>query len=190
MREIRESSVPNRRLGMTVGVLVVALLAAMLVVSPAATANPFRGSDTLATFEGETIDLRRGWGDATVCVVDEEGTTCYRTREDADEALTGDSTEGDSLVTTMDQWCWVRLFSSTGYSGREVEITVKGRWVSLSNLGFDNQTSSYRIGSCNSSFTSLSNGGGTLYPGDTSAWGNASSMLSGWNNRVSSVRIH
>ena len=61
--------------------------------------------------------------------------------------------------------------------------------LNLSTYGFDNDTSSYRVGACASTFWAGASGSGSVYPGPTGANASASSMLSGWNNVVSSVYI-
>lgn len=56
-----------------------------------------------------------------------------------------------------------------------------------SAYSFANRTSSYQIGNCSSVFRDSS---AVAYSGNTSAGASASSMLSGWNNRVSIVYIY
>ena len=68
-------------------------------------------------------------------------------------------------------------------------LSTRSLWLNLSAYGFDNLTSSYRVGACSVYMAENSSGGGSWYPGNTSAGAQASAMLSGWNNRVSSVYI-
>ena len=83
----------------------------------------------------------------------------------------------------------LRLFANTGYGGTELDMVVNGTWLNLSTWGFDNQLSSYQVGACSTHLAENANGGGSWYPGSTSAGAQASSMLSGWDNRVSSVYL-
>lgn len=61
-------------------------------------------------------------------------------------------------------------------------------YIGLSGYGFDNVTSSYQVGGCAATFYDTAGGTGT-YPGSTGAGASASSMVSGWDNRISSIRI-
>lgn len=82
----------------------------------------------------------------------------------------------------------VRLYSGANHSGSLLNVTAQYTFVNLSSHGFDNITSSYRIGGCNAGLYGGANGA-SPYPGNTSAGVSASSMLSGWDNAVSSVYI-
>jgi hypothetical protein len=68
-------------------------------------------------------------------------------------------------------------------------LTSRGAYINLSTYGFDNDTSSYKVGACASYFYDGAGGGTPLYPGTTTANSSATSMLTGWDNRVSSVYI-
>lgn len=82
----------------------------------------------------------------------------------------------------------LRPYDLSGYSGTVLVILDRSLWTNLSSYGFDNRTSSYKVGACSSYFAEKSSGGGGWYPTSaTQAWNPASSMQSGWNNRVSSV---
>jgi hypothetical protein len=83
----------------------------------------------------------------------------------------------------------LRLYRAPSYGGSVLYLTNRGTYIDLSSYGFDNDTSSYRVGACDSNFYAGSNGGTPLYPGPTSANSSAASMLSGWDNVVSSVYI-
>lgn len=200
MRDSGEKALSSRRLGWVTAAVATALVAT-LMINPSASAGtiveaskPAASSET-ATFEGKSIQLGSDWGDANVCVVTENGTECFRTVEEADGASREASFSllmgGGAQTQSMGAWCWVRLFDLTGYGGQELWLQVHNVWLNLSLWGFDNKTSSYRVGSCDSVFYSGSSGSGTKYPGDTDAWGNAPSMFSSWwDNRVSSVLIY
>lgn len=81
----------------------------------------------------------------------------------------------------------LRLYDGTGQTGAVISLSTRGTSVSLSAYGFDNRTSSYRVGACSSTFYSGVSTG--VYGGNTAANASASSMLSGWDNVVSSVFI-
>jgi hypothetical protein len=83
----------------------------------------------------------------------------------------------------------LRLYADAGYGGRELDFYDRGYWQNLSTWSFDNQLSSYKVGACSVYLADGAGGGGSLYPGNTSAGHNEASMLSGWNDRVSSIYI-
>lgn len=81
----------------------------------------------------------------------------------------------------------IRLFDGTSFGGTVVNISTTGAVVSLSTDGFDNLTSRYKAGAC---VSKLYSGIGTgLYPGNTAANSQAASMVSGWDNTISSILI-
>ncbi len=64
------------------------------------------------------------------------------------------------------------------------------QWINLSPFGWNQRTSSYKVGPCASYFADYANGGGAWYPTYlTEAYDRAPSMISGWDNDVSSVYI-
>ena len=73
---------------------------------------------------------------------------------------------------------------------RSYILTTRGTIHNLADYGFDNATSSYRVGGCPAVFFSLANFGGAAYPGFTGAFAQYASMIAGWNNVVSSVYIY
>jgi hypothetical protein len=83
----------------------------------------------------------------------------------------------------------LRLYADAGYGGRELDFYDRGYWQNLSTWSFDKQLSSYKVGACSVYLADGAGGGGSLYPGNTSAGHNEPSMLSGWNDRVSSIYI-
>ena len=79
----------------------------------------------------------------------------------------------------------LRLYDGTSFGGQVVSFTTTGSLVTLSSYGFDNKTSSYKVGAC---AATLYNGIQTSpYPGNTGAGAQATSMLAGWDNTISSV---
>lgn len=139
-----------------------------------------------ADFEGQQISLSEDWGEAHACVIAPDGARCYRTEAELDAAEGG--IEPGDMAPMAACSSKLRLYDGTSYTGDVLELQVKGVYLNLSNDGFNNRTSSYKVGGCSSEFYDTT-GGSTLYPGNTSAWAQASSMQSGWNNSVGSVYI-
>ena len=144
-----------------------------------------------ASFEGRTIDLSNGWGEAAACATDGATTRCFRSEADMDRFLAVDApaqlktSEGATSFSGCSTA--LRLYDGSGFAGSVLNVSISGVWVNLSTYGFDNRTSSYRVGACSSYFAENASGGGAWYPGNTAAWAQASSMTAGWNDRVSSV---
>ncbi len=171
-----------------------------LVASPssvgASDADP-----TQARFEGRSIDLSRDWEEATACVELPDVVDCFRTEEQlleayphlgrtpapaAQDSTAGSGAQGFAASCSSS----LRLYRGTSYSGSALYLTSRLTYHNLSSYGFDNDTSSYKVGACSASFFAGSNGGGSTYPGSTSANSQSTSMVSGWNNVVSSVFIY
>jgi hypothetical protein len=181
------------------------LIMAALALTPLATAQAI---DTVATepasdrepwiadYEGTEIDLRFGWDTARACATDGVETTCYDTEAEMTAALglpTGapetTAPTGTSGMRRIACDSYLRLYTGTNYTGSILALTTRGVVLNLSSYGFNNVTSSYRIGGCSSTFWDLSSGGAPVYGGATWAWASASAMNGGWDNRVSSVYI-
>lgn len=174
------------------------LLAATLLVgavavpdaSPAVADQPGPGDMvTPAWLEDHWIDMASGWEDAVACSVEPTGNTCYRTMAAFNAAVAPTPVKG--LVALAASYCGsqVRLFDGTSYTGTAISLNIRGANINLSAYSFDNVTSSYKIGACDSEFFMGANGSGSLYPGNTDAGAQASSMVTGWSNQVSSVYI-
>lgn len=161
-----------------VGIGLVAVSASTTGVS-AADASPGQ----IATFQGRTFDMSRGWGQATACTITDTGASCYRSETEMDSAIAADLPASRALSCSTS----LRLYDGTGQTGAVISLSTRGTSVSLSAYGFDNRTSSYRVGACSSTFYSGVSTG--VYGGNTAANASASSMLSGWDNVVSSVFI-
>lgn len=138
----------------------------------------------IASFEGRPINLAESWEEATACTTDGVTARCYRSEAEMD-AIEGRADDGLARACTPT----VRLWSNTGQSGQVLKITSQYTNVDLAPLGFDNITSSYKVGGCNSYMYDGAGGGAPQYPGTTSAGASYSSMASGWDNRVSSFYI-
>lgn len=164
-----------------------AAFAVMATHAATATASPpdDEREGIIASFESDRIRLADGWGEAHACFSDDEDTRCYRSEHEMDraEAIEQSGTDVQSTCSSS-----LRLYSSTGYGGSVLALSTRYVTISLESYGFNNVTSSYRVGACSSRFYDT-NSGGTAYPGNTNAGVSASSMLSGWNNRVGSVYI-
>lgn len=151
----------------------------------------------VAEYEGDEIDLRFGWETARACATDGVTTTCYDTEAEMTAALgsvaaaTPDAAapQGSSGLLRASCSSYLRLYTGTNYTGSVLALTTRLWVLNLSDYGFNNVTSSYKVGGCSSTFYDLSNAGAPIYGGGTGAWAQSATMNSGWDNRVSSVWI-
>lgn len=175
------------------GVRALVSLAFVACVSwPGASAAAETGRGVIASFEGGWINLARGWGEATACTSDGLTTQCYRTEAEMDAAsgqVVGTSLRTVTIVPLVACSSSLKLYRLTSFGGAVLQLTSRGTYTNLSPYGFDNDTSSYQVGACTAYFYDGANGGTPLYPGTTTANSSATSMLTGWDNRVSSVYI-
>jgi len=191
-------------------VAVAMLLAATSVAASAtATANT-SASPVSAVFEGRPIDLAAGWQGAQSCLVWPEALStveCFSTEAllrarvvELGGTIPGQqrlsaarpTTTGAASTASSSSSCssFVRLYDGVFYTGASLWLSSRSTWLNLSALGFDQRTSSFKIGACSAYFADYSNGGGAWYPTwATQAWDVAPWMASGWNNDVSSVYI-
>jgi hypothetical protein len=146
----------------------------------------------IATFEGERIALADGWGQAGACVVDVDGTRCYRTEAEMDEreglSIERQRRSGEFFAASTCSSS-LRLYQNAGFGGSVLHFSTQHTYINLWGYGFNNVTSSYRVGACTSYLYDGSNGGAPIYPGSTSPYSSASSMVSGWDNRISSLYV-
>ena len=152
----------------------------------------------IANFEGRKIDLARGWRGATACVVwRQQGILdCFRTRAEG-KALVDQLNAGRAPAAAnggdeaYGYQCGgpLELYRNTWWGGQAIWFYDEGYWQNLGDYGFDNATSSYAVGPCYAHLAENNWGGGWWYPGDTSPYGSAAWMSSGWDNRVSSIFI-
>lgn len=179
-----------------------AALAATALVAPAAVAEELRAGalpDGHAWFEGQVIDLSDDWGDAKACLVwrDADTVECFRTDRQMDAAvdriedntLTAQATDGFATAAAACS-SWLYLYEHTYAGGRALQFRDRAAWQNLSAWGFSNRTSSFRTGACPVALNSLANGGGAYYPGTTSAYHYERRLVSGWDNRISSIYIY
>lgn len=167
-------------------------LMAVVLALPAGAKGEESGSE-LALFEGETINLIDGWGDAKACLVwdSESVVECFRSEAmlleranqlEGSRAVGGVSAASTSCSTSL------KLYDGTSYTGSTLYLYTRTQWINLSNYGWANRTSSFKVGACSAYFADYPNGGGSWYPTSyTQAWDQSASMISGWNNRVSSI---
>lgn len=175
-------------------------------VTPVFASSVAPAPSSIANFEGHPIDLAKGWGAATACLVARHLGVfeCFRTRAElavrraqiagaqvaapragaAPEAgLAGPYRDTTTCSASLD------LFSGQSYSGLELSLIDEGYWQELSYAGFDNTTVSFLGGACSFHLAQGDFGQGYWYPGDTGAWSFAYDMGS-WDRTVSSVYIN
>jgi hypothetical protein len=162
--------------------VVVALAA--FTITPAGAANA--GPGTRATFEGHSIDLSRGWGEATACAAIGTTTTCFRTEAAMRKWLS--QTPPVSALMSGCYWS-LNLYEHANHTGAVLYLAEQEYWINLADKGFNDKTSSYYIGACDSIFAEHTGGTGSWYPGNTTAWASSTGMAPGWNDRISSVYI-
>ena len=168
-----------------------ALLAAPAGAAGAPAAGAADATARYASFEGRTLDLSGDWGAAKVCMVwkGRGAAECFRTeaqQEARAQQLRSTSSSQQLLAacsTPLD------LYQYTNRGGRNLKFYDRGYWQNLSAYSFDNATSSYWTGACTAHLAENANGGGYWYPGDTGPNHIENSMRSGWDNRVSSIKI-
>jgi|GEM_PF-644253 len=198
---------PHRRSG-RFGTLLVMVAVALLVSVPVQAAArgdapPRWGAATPAKYGDRVIDLTSGWEGARACVVwpgvldqpecfDAEAEMNRRIAELEAEMSASVGSSGGGIAATTGASCasYLRLYDGTWYTGAVLYLRGRGQWFNLADYGFDQRTSSYVIGACSAWFADWRNGGGSWYPTSlTEAYDTAPSMLSGWDNDVSSVYI-
>ena len=168
--------------------LTLAAPASVFVGTPASGATEAGG--VTATFEGTAINLGDGWGDAQACIADASETRCYRTEDElalAESQTLAAPSAPAALLTSCSTS--VRLYSGTSYTGSVLYLSTQYYVYNLSNYGFNNITSSYKVGACSAYFYDGAGLGAPIYPGSTSAHSWSSTMAAGWDNRISSVYI-
>ena len=205
----------------TSAVTILTLLLVVALAAPAAAANDTqrrREAPGHATFEGRTIDLTRGWGDAHACVVwTRTGETdCFRTERAADAAVERrDRAEARTASAAMARTASARSIGAGGPSRglgdadawAQVTSTCVD-WLTLyEHSGFGGRSLRFRDRSVyqdladwgfanqTSSYqvggcaTTLRDSGWVGYPGATGRYASGWSMASGWDDRVRYLRI-
>ena len=154
------------------------------------------GDPASAIYGSETLDLADDWGTASACIELGAVTECYDTEADLlaahSEARGVGRSTARAVASASSVTCSssLRMYDGNSYTGGILYLNTRGVTHNLSSFGFDNVTSSYKVGACSTSFFSSPNLGGSVYPGSTGAWAQSSTMAAGWNNVVSSVYIY
>jgi hypothetical protein len=165
--------------------------ASAVMVGTPASATDARPT-TLARYGDHWIDMANDWESAKACTVGADGAFCFATERQLDAYLSSSTTavaSGVSIAAACSSS--LRLYDGVTYTGAILHLTTQWTIHNLSSYGFDNRTSSYKVGACSSLFYSGASGGGSLYPtGNTQAFDQFASMLTGWNNVLSSVYIN
>jgi hypothetical protein len=166
----------------------------LLIPTPHASAAAANPDPSIASFEGGHIDLRDGWGQATACTSDGVTTECFRTEKELDQYLAAEPSQNapvalDDIVIQSVCSTSLKLYANASFGGTVLALSTRLSFLNLSTWSFDNVTSSYKVGACSATFYDGANGGAPTYPGDTSAGASATSMQTGWDNRISSVYI-
>ena len=173
--------------------VVLALVAiGLLAQSPSVSAAPPPPSDGIVVeFDGAELDLSEDWGDAMACAFDGVTARCFHSESEMDRALaiTTTVTRPMRTIATTSSSCSsaLRLYTGTYQQGTVLLVAARQTPVDLSLVGFNNVTSSYRVGACTS--TLYAGFLTSIYPGNTAAYVQANVMLSGWNNTISSVYL-
>jgi hypothetical protein len=177
---------PVRRVSALLAVMAATLVPVVDPAAADATSRAVRPTTPALFEDGTVLDLAVSWGPATACHVADDGVFCFSSESRLDAYLDA----GDvGRVQTMSATCstTLKLYDGTSWSGALLSLGTRGIWLNLSLYGFNDRTSSYSVGACSSLFAEHASGGGSWYPGSTSAGASAGSMVTGWNNRVSSV---
>lgn len=173
----------------TIGLAAIVACATITATGHRADATESPRTASQARFEGRWIDLSKDWEGATACTIDAAGSVCFRTEAQLDAYLAAPVASVADVAITSTCSSSLRLYDGTSYSGSVLNLSVQYTFINMSTYGFDNRTSSYKVGACASVFYSGASGGGSLYPGNTAAFAQSATMLSGWDNAVSSVYI-
>ena len=147
---------------------------------------------SMATYHGRTIDLRDGWSGASACVVAESGTSCFDSEAQMDAFIDETTPTGTSGFRAARAVCGssLRLYDFTSYGAPVVAFTQRFVYLNLSAVGFDNRTSSYKVGACSVIMWDGASGTGAVYTGPMGAWVQSATMVPFWDNRISSVYIN
>ncbi|MEZ5312073.1 MAG: hypothetical protein R2735_16080 [Microthrixaceae bacterium] len=174
--------------------LIFGVLGALTLAAPTPTSAESIGirqsEHVLATFEGTTINLTDGWGQARACFSDIPGTArCYRTEAAMDIAEDAGRQSHAGPWPLASCSSTVRLYRGTNYTGGVLALSTRYTYLNLAAYGFDNDTSSYKIGACSARFYDTTSGSG-LYPGNTGAGASSWLMVLSWDNRIGSIYIN
>lgn len=171
-----------------------ATMLAVVVFDQPALAESVGNDPGLARFEGRVINLAEDWEEADACALWDvvRGAECFRNEWDMVDFLQQIGMTGGALAPNLGAAATcsssLKLYDGYSHTGTTFYVYTTNTWINLADYGWTDRTSSYRVGACDSYFADHSDGGGEWYPTSlTEAWDTASSMTSGWNNRISSV---
>jgi hypothetical protein len=142
-----------------------------------------------ATFEGKRVDLSRGWGAARACGVWQDAVECFRTAGELDRKAAGIARGRTAAGVLAACSTPLQLGEHNELRGRVLRFYDRGYWQNLGAYDFNDKTSSYRTGACTAHLAEHNDGRGYWYPGNTGPNHYEPSMRSGWNDRVSSIKI-
>jgi hypothetical protein len=185
-------------------VIFVAVIGGVGLLSQAAAAAGQEGEQE-ATYGDQIIELDDGsWDGAQACAVAGAEVRCFSTESEMNAWLTAAAGEtaapssgGIGGLAAIVQMAAVaapscsstlRLYEHGGFGGRILYFSSRAQWFNLSDFGFSNRVSSFRVGACSSYLADYNNGGGSWYPG-SSAWVSVGVMPSWWNDRISSIYL-
>jgi hypothetical protein len=177
-----------------VNVIALALVATLAPLHASADDADGAGPDAARYGDG-TLDLSESWGTAGACVELSDHTECFGSESELlaahpEFAAAGAASPGAARSASRllaDCSSSLRLYDGTSYGGAVLFLTTRQVFLNLSAYGFDNRTSSYKVGACATNFYTGSNGGGSSFTGGAST--QSPTMPAGWNNVVSSVYI-
>jgi hypothetical protein len=148
---------------------------------------------SMASYHGRTIDLRKGWGTAAACYVAETGTSCFDSEKEMDAFIDESLPKGTSgLKSSARAVCGstLRLYDLTSYGGGVVAFSLRFTVIDTASVGFNNRTSSYKVGACSVVMWDGAGGTGAVYTGPMGAGVVASTMIPFWDNRIGSIYIN
>ena len=158
-----------------------ALLAGLILQTPVEAGAS--DSASIASYRGRTIDLAVSWEGARACRIADTGNVCYDSEKEMDLAGSVEKAAQPGVLAACGST--LRLYDATSFGTPVLALSNTGVWIQLSAYSFSSKTSSYKVGACSSTFADA----GSIYPGNTSAGASATSMVVGWNNRVTQVFI-
>lgn len=147
---------------------------------------------SMASYNGRTIDLRTGWGTANACVVGESGTACFDTEAEMD-AYIDETTPKDTFALRAGRAVCassLRLYDFNSYGAPVLAFTQRAVYTNMSTVGFNNRTSSYKVGACSVIMWDGAGGTGPVYTGPMWAGVQAAAMNPFWDNRISSIYVN
>jgi len=142
--------------------------------------------DLLAEIEAADSALAPDLADETEVAEPARGLT------DELETTESASAPGTLPITACSRSC-LHLYQHTNFNpfgvGKHLTFCDRGYWQNLTSYDFNDKLSSYKTGVRGAYFAEHTGGGGYWYPGDTGVCVSSSSMMGGWNDKISSIYI-